>query len=72
MILLPALVLIVGRLMVAAGQPAPTCTSSKIDMVLCLDGSYSMGNSYSDVQDVKLLMDKFTISSDKTRVAVRV
>jgi Mg-chelatase subunit ChlD len=55
----------------AGALPPATCTSSKIDMVLCLDGSYSMGSSYSDVQDfAELLMDKFTISADKTRVAV--
>ena len=54
-----------------AQSATATCTSSTIDMVLCLDGSYSMGNSYQDVQTfAKQLMTKFTISDTKTRVAV--
>ena len=43
----------------------------KIDMVICLDGSGSMGSSYPKVQQfAKNVIDKFTISSSNTRVAV--
>ena len=54
-----------------SAQSAKTCASAQIDMVICLDGSGSMGSSYPEVQQfAKDVIDKFTISSTNTRVAV--
>ena len=48
-----------------------SCTSSEIDIALCLDNSGSMGSGYSDVQTfAKDVVSKFTISPTATRVAV--
>ena len=47
------------------------CKSSQIDMVLCLDGSYSMGSSYPDVQKFAVdVVDKFSPTATTTRIAV--
>ena len=52
-------------------QGDATCTSSQIDMVLCLDGSYSMGSSYPDVQKFAVdVVDKFSPTPTTTRIAV--
>ena len=48
-----------------------TCQSSTIDIVLCLDGSGSMGSHYPEVQTfANLFVDKFTLSPTDTQIAV--
>jgi hypothetical protein len=64
------LLLLISSFLVHSSYSA-TCTSNKIDLVLCLDGSYSMGSSYPDVQAfAKKVVNKFTISNTETRIAV--
>ena len=70
---MPNILLLLPLLLLQLFTPtrAATCTSNKIDIVLCLDGSYSMGSGYDDVQAFAIkVVNKFTISPTETRIAV--
>ena len=67
----PTALLLLLLLLCLEGAKGVTCSGAQIDIVLCLDGSGSMGRHYPKVQTfANDLMKKFTISSSATKVAV--